>query len=76
MKSGGGVLLTSSLQLVVGLVLLGTYEGWKESDTARRRARRRSRSCTPPAWSFLLRPAGRAEELAAAARSVTQEAAV
>ena len=29
MKSGGGVLCISCLQLVVGLVLLGIYEGYK-----------------------------------------------
>jgi len=29
MKSGGGVLLVSVLQLVVGLILLGIYEGYK-----------------------------------------------
>lgn len=29
MKSGGGVLCISSLQLIVGLVLLGVYEGYK-----------------------------------------------
>ena len=29
MKSGGGVLCVSALQLVVGLVLLGIYEGYK-----------------------------------------------
>jgi hypothetical protein len=29
MKSGGGVLLVSCLQLIVGLVLLGLYEGYK-----------------------------------------------
>jgi hypothetical protein len=29
MKSGGGVLLVSLLQLLVGLVLLGVYEGYK-----------------------------------------------
>ena len=29
MKSGGGVLCISSLQLIVGLVLLGIYEGYK-----------------------------------------------
>ena len=29
MKSGGGVLVVSSLQLIVGLVLLGIYEGYK-----------------------------------------------
>ena len=29
MKSGGGVLCISSLQLVVGLILLGIYEGYK-----------------------------------------------
>jgi hypothetical protein len=29
MKSGGGVLLVSLLQMLVGLVLLGIYEGYK-----------------------------------------------
>ncbi len=29
MKSGGGVLCISFLQLIVGLVLLGIYEGYK-----------------------------------------------
>ena len=29
MKSGGGVLCIAALQLVVGLVLLGIYEGYK-----------------------------------------------
>ncbi|KAL3133425.1 hypothetical protein ABBQ38_007292 [Trebouxia sp. C0009 RCD-2024] len=29
MKSGGGVLCVAALQLVVGLVLLGIYEGYK-----------------------------------------------
>lgn len=29
MKSGGGVLCISFLQLTVGLVLLGIYEGYK-----------------------------------------------
>ena len=29
MRSGGGVLLVSSLQMLVGLVLLGVYEGYK-----------------------------------------------
>ena len=29
MKSGGGVLCISALQLVVGLILLGIYEGYK-----------------------------------------------
>ena len=29
MKSGGGVLLVGLLQLCIGLVLLGTYEGFK-----------------------------------------------
>ena len=29
MKSGGGVLCISLLQLIVGLVLLGIYEGYK-----------------------------------------------
>lgn len=29
LKSGGGVILVSALQLVVGLVLLGVYEGYK-----------------------------------------------
>lgn len=29
MKSGGGVILTSGLQIVVGLILLGVYEGGK-----------------------------------------------
>ena len=29
MKSGGGVLCISILQLIVGLVLLGIYEGYK-----------------------------------------------
>jgi hypothetical protein len=29
MRSGGGVLLVSSLQLLVGLILLGVYEGYK-----------------------------------------------
>ena len=29
MKSGGGVLCVSALQLIVGLVLLGIYEGYK-----------------------------------------------
>eukprot|EP00891_Asterochloris_glomerata_P003795 jgi/Astpho2/3795/Aster-x1172 len=31
MKSGGGVLLVGLLQLCIGLVLLGTYEGFKAS---------------------------------------------
>lgn len=29
MRSGGGVLLVSSLQLIVGIVFLGLYEGYK-----------------------------------------------
>jgi hypothetical protein len=29
MQSGGGVLLIASLQLILGLVLLGIYEGYK-----------------------------------------------
>lgn len=29
MKSGGGVLCVAALQLIVGLVLLGIYEGYK-----------------------------------------------
>ena len=29
MKSGGGVLLVGLLQICIGLVLLGTYEGFK-----------------------------------------------
>ena len=29
MKSGGGVLLVSALQLIVGLVILFIYEGYK-----------------------------------------------
>ena len=29
MRSGGGVLMVSSLQLLVGLILLGVYEGYK-----------------------------------------------
>ena len=29
MKSGGGVLCIAALQLVVGLILLGIYEGYK-----------------------------------------------
>ena len=31
MKSGGGVLLVAGLQLVVGLTLLGIFEGYKVS---------------------------------------------
>ena len=29
MKSGGGVLLVSALQLIVGLIILFIYEGYK-----------------------------------------------
>ena len=29
MKSGGGVLLVSTLQLIVGLIILFIYEGYK-----------------------------------------------
>jgi hypothetical protein len=31
LSSGGGVLLVASLQLVIGLALLGVYEGYKAS---------------------------------------------
>ena len=34
MKSGGGVLCISVLQLVVGLGLLGIYEAYKVSETS------------------------------------------
>ena len=34
MKSGGGVLCISVLQLIVGLVLLGIYEGYKVRQAA------------------------------------------
>lgn len=35
MKSGGGVLLVGLLQLCIGLVLLGTYEGFKVAEAKR-----------------------------------------
>ena len=40
MKSGGGVLCISILQLIVGLVLLGIYEGYKvrQADNIRLKA--------------------------------------
>lgn len=44
MKSGGGVLCISILQLIVGLVLLGIYEGYKVKQATELNDSRKSHS--------------------------------
>ena len=53
MKSGGGVLLVSALQLIVGLVILFIYEGYKghylsHSGSSPPRVRCRRKTATRP----------------------------
>ena len=53
MRSGGGVLVVSTLQLFVGFVLLGVYEGYKVSLHRATLIAPETDTCPPPRTEVL-----------------------